>query len=92
LEQVRRRGDLMAFADDLLLMSNSKQEIEEVISELVSLELNFNLRLNKKNSEVLTSEGIEEIAGIKCRNEVKYLGVKVTTDRKEQIRIAKEQI
>ncbi len=82
----------MAFADDLLLMSNSKQEIEEVISELVSLELNFNLRLNKKNSEVLTSEGIEEIAGIKCRNEVKYLGVKVTTDRKEQIRIAKEQI
>ena len=32
-------------------MSNSKQEIEEVISELASLECNFNLRLNKKKSD-----------------------------------------
>ena len=61
---MRRRGDLLAFADDMLLMSNSKQEIEEVISELASLELNFNLRLNKKKSEVLTGEEVEEIAGI----------------------------
>ncbi len=74
----------------MLLMSNSKQEIEEVISELASLELNFNLRLNKKKSEVFTGENVEEIAGIKCRKEVKYLGVRVTTDRKEQRRIAKE--
>jgi hypothetical protein len=87
---VRRRGDLLAFADDMLLMSNSKQEIEEVISELALLELNFNLRLNKKKSEVLTAEDVEGIAGIKCRKEVKYLGVKVTTDKKEQKRIAKE--
>ena len=35
---------------------------------------------------------MEEIAGIKCRKEVKYLGVKVSTDSFEQIRIAKEQI
>jgi len=76
----------------MLLMSNSKQEIEEVISELASLELNFNLRLNKKKSEVLTAEDVEIIAGIKCRKEVKYLGVRVTTDKKEQKRIAKEQI
>ena len=76
----------------MLLMSNSKQEIEEVISELASLELNFNLRLNKKKLEVLTGEAVDEIAGIKCRKEVKYLGVKVTTDKKEQKRIAKEQI
>ena len=62
---MRRRGDLLAFADDMLLMSNSKMEIEEVISELASLELNFNLRLKKKKSEVLTGENVEEIAGIK---------------------------
>ncbi len=49
----------------MLLMPNSKQEIEDVISELASLELTFNLRLNKKKSEVLTSEDMEEIAGIK---------------------------
>ena len=89
---MRRRGDLLAFADDMLLMYNSKQEVEDVINELASLELNFNLHLNKKKSEILTGEDLEDIAGIKCRKEVKYLGVKVATDRKEQKRIAKEQI
>ena len=28
LEEVRRRGDLLAFADDMLVMSNCKHEIE----------------------------------------------------------------
>ncbi len=89
---MRRREDLLAFADDMLLMSNSKQEIEDVISELAYLELNFNLRPNKRKSEVLIGEDVEEIAGIKCRMEVKYLGVRVASDRKDQRKIGKEQI
>ena len=28
LEEVRRRGDLLAFADDMLVMSNCQHEIE----------------------------------------------------------------
>jgi hypothetical protein len=28
LEEMRRRGDLLAFADDMLVMSNSHPEIE----------------------------------------------------------------
>ena len=28
LEEMRRRGDLLAFADDMLVMSNSQPEIE----------------------------------------------------------------
>ena len=28
LEELRRRGDLLAFADDMLVISNSKPEIE----------------------------------------------------------------
>ena len=28
LEDMRRRGDLLAFADDMLVMSNSQQEVE----------------------------------------------------------------
>ena len=83
LEQVRTRGDLLAFADDMLLMSNSRTEVEEIINELASLELSYNLRMNKKKSEILTAEDAEEIAGVKCRKSVKYLGVKVTTDRSE---------
>jgi retron-type reverse transcriptase len=28
LEDMRKRGDLLAFADDMLVMSNSKHEVE----------------------------------------------------------------
>jgi hypothetical protein len=37
LEEVRRRGDLLAFADDMLVMTNSKPELEQIISEFSSL-------------------------------------------------------
>ena len=74
------------------LMSNSRTEVKEIINELASLELSYNLSMNKKKSEILTAEDAEEIAGVKCRKTVKYLGMKVTTDREEQRRIAKEQI
>ncbi len=43
----------------MLLMSNTKQEIEDVISELASLELTFDHRLNKKKSVVLSGEDAE---------------------------------
>jgi hypothetical protein len=52
----------------------------------------WNLKLNKKKSEILTRDDIEEVNGIKCSNTVKYLGVRVAVDKKEQIRISKEQI
>lgn len=83
LNQVRSRGDLIAFADDMLVMSNSKNEIEWIINELASLSSTWNLRLNKKKSDILTKEPHEEINGIKCAKSVKYLGVKVVLDRKE---------
>ena len=37
LEEVRRRGDLLAFADDMLVMTNSKPELEQIINEFASL-------------------------------------------------------
>jgi hypothetical protein len=48
------------------------------------------MRLNKRKSEILTGEKEEEINGIKCSSTVKYLGVRVAVDRKEQIKISKE--
>jgi retron-type reverse transcriptase len=56
LQGMRRRGDLLAFADDMLVMSSQKGEIEQAITELTSLQLKYNLRLNKKKSEILTAE------------------------------------
>jgi hypothetical protein len=48
--------------------------------------------LNKRKSEILTAEKVEEINGVKCSTSVKYLGVRVAVDKKDQIRISKEQI
>ena len=48
--------------------------------------------MNKKKSEILTSESLQEIRGVRCTKVVKYLGVKVTSDKKEQTKVAREQI
>ena len=56
LDEVRSRGDLLAFADDMLVMSNSQGEIEQIINELTSLQVKWNLKLNKRKSEILTGE------------------------------------
>ena len=50
------------------------------------------MKLNKRKSEILTKLLVEEINGIKCSTTVKYLGVRVAVDKKDQIRISKEQI
>ena len=71
LKELRRRGDLLAFADDVLIMSNQKGEIEQAINEMSSLQIVYNLRLNKKKSEILTTEKEERIAEFKCTRMVK---------------------
>ena len=81
LEEVRKRGDLLAFADDMLVMTNNQSELTMIIDELGKLQQQWNLRLNKKKSEILTKEDILEVNGIKCVKTVNYLGVKVTCDR-----------
>ena len=37
LEEVRKRGDLLAFADDMLVMSSNQHEIEMIVEELAKL-------------------------------------------------------
>ena len=82
LQCMRKRGDLLAFADDMLIMSNQKSEIEEAINGMAYLKMKYNLRLNKKKSEILTSQKEQEINGIRCTNMVKYLGVKICMELK----------
>ena len=90
LEAVRKRGDLLAFADDMLVMTNNQNKLAMIIEELTSLQQRWNLRLNKKKSEILTRENMEEIGGIRCVKVVKYLGVRVTCDRQESVRLSRE--
>ena len=63
-----------------------------IIEELATLNNKWNLRLNKKKSEILTSCELEEINGVKCSKIVKYLGVKVSIDRKELIKVTREKV
>ena len=62
------------------------------MEELTALNQNWNLRLNKKKSEILTKEDLPEIGCVKCVKVVKYLGVRVAVDKKEQNRVTREQI
>ena len=78
------RGDLLAFADDMLILTNSKAEMTQAIQELDNLNGVWNLRLNKAKSQVLTDDNITDIAGIPFANNVKYLGVPVHLEDKEQ--------
>jgi hypothetical protein len=59
---------------------------------MTSLQVKWNLKLNKRKSEILTAEKMEDINGVKCSTSVKYLGVRVAVDKKDQVRISKEQI
>ena len=76
----------------MLVMSNSFADLSETIEALADLGIRWNLRLNKKKSEILTNEKLDEVNGVKCTKMVKYLGVRVVMDKKEQGKVAKEQI
>ena len=84
LKEMIARGDLLAFADDMLILTNSKAEMTTAIQELEGLSGRWNLRLNKTKSQVLTDDISPDIAGIPCVTQVKYLGVPVHLDPKTQ--------
>ena len=80
LEDLRSRGDLLAFADDMLVCSNSQAEIVQVINEIEAWRGPFNLKINKNKSEVLTNDKADAINGVRCVKQVKYLGLKIELD------------
>ena len=89
-EQLKKRiSDLEAKMAESNL---DKLQLDSLRAELAKLNMDWNLRLNKKKSEILTSESLQEIGGVRCTKVVKYLGVKVTADKKEQTKVAREQI
>ena len=78
------RGDLLAFADDMLILTNSKAEMTQAIQELEGLNGAWNLRLNKAKSQALTEDHQTDIAGVPCVTQVKYLWVPICLDPKVQ--------
>ena len=43
---MRKRGDLLAFADDMLILTNCKAELEEAIKEIELLAPEWSLKMN----------------------------------------------
>ena len=50
----------------MLVMTNNQSELAMMIDELGKLQQQWNLRLNKRKSEILTKEDIQEVNGINC--------------------------
>ena len=75
----------MAFADDLLILSESQVELDLILNEFISLDRS-GLKLNIKKSQIMSSrkdmENVEEISGIKVTKSIKYLGMNLFCDRK----------
>jgi hypothetical protein len=90
--KMRVRYQILTIANDQEDLRVTKNSEKDTHRKMKRGRLSHNLRLNKKKLEILTAEDKEEIAGVKCRKTVKYLGLKVATDRAEQRKIAKEQI
>ena len=49
-QKIVNRGALLAFADDMLILTNSLAEMKQAIQELDNLNGVWNLRLNKAKS------------------------------------------
>jgi hypothetical protein len=58
----------LAFADDLLILSESQVELDLILNEFISLDRS-GLKLNIKKSQIVSSRkdmaNVEEISGIK---------------------------
>ena len=50
----------------MLFLTNSKTEMEDMIQELEKLNADWNLRLNKDKSQVLTKDNVTSISGVPC--------------------------
>ncbi|MFN9906284.1 MAG: reverse transcriptase domain-containing protein, partial [bacterium] len=90
--RIKARGDLLAFADDMLVLTNSKPEMAEVFRHLDGLQADWNLRMNKKKSQILTKDPKPDIEGVPCMQQVKYLEVPIHVDLLEQRKMAKTSI
>ena len=76
----------------MLVCSNSKAEIEQAIRAIEGWRTPFNLKINKRKSEILTGEPYQEIGDVRCVKAVKYLGLRVELDRLAQKKSAVAQI
>ena len=74
----------MAYADDLVIQGKDLNELEQLISELESLDSDWSLTVNHSKSEILAANENDGsiIKGVKQVPIVRYLGVSIANDDK----------
>lgn len=81
-------GDLLAFADDLLILSSSIIEMATLLNEFKRVAKLTGLEVNLKKCELLLVEGHEMteqesmMIGLKASKTVKYLGINLVAETK----------
>ena len=69
-------GNLLAFADDLIIMVETKEEAIKTIEQLESLE-KFGVIVNWNKTQIMTDrpdmKDVAEIRGIKLKENIQYL-------------------
>lgn len=58
LKELAGNGKLYAYADDIVVITENREELEAAISALERLEPEWNLCLNKKKSQILLKDPV----------------------------------
>ncbi len=85
---MRVTSGLLGFKNDMLVMTYSKDRQSILFIELDSLQQKWNLRLNNEKFDILTQKNEDIINGVNCTKTVRYIGVRIVLDKKEQLKIA----
>ena len=72
------------YADDGIIMTNTKEEAMKDIKKLKEISRNFGLEINTDKSNIIIynkKEEFDRIEGIEVKEQIKYLGVDITNKR-----------
>lgn len=88
------RIDSLFFADDGMLLANSVEDAEQVISRMEDVGRQFGLEINKQKSSVIIfnmKEKPEKVGNIDVKESMKYLGITVN-DKRKCFKLHKEEM
>ena len=85
---------ILYYADDGLMLSNSRNEMEEMINLLKNISSDYGLRINMEKSQCMIinrkEPGPEKLGEVVVVPSIKYLGITIT-DRRKHMKEYKEQ-
>jgi hypothetical protein len=92
LQRLIGRGDLIAYADDLLVLANDGQELKLAIEEIKKLEP-LGVHINIKKTQIMTNRQdmgeTTEIKGVRLSEKIRYLETDIYCQREKTVKSIK---